>query len=78
MSRRATGSSRAENLFNFYSKEIAAAGAEYATEMRNGGKAGPDTGSALRLKNLGVPTATITQHRGGAESAPEHRLYVTA
>ncbi|MGQ3280851.1 MAG: efflux RND transporter periplasmic adaptor subunit, partial [Shinella sp.] len=51
---------KGENLFNFYSKEIAAAGAEYATEMRNGGKAGPDTGSALRLKNLGVPTATIT------------------
>lgn len=50
---------RGENLFHFYSKEIATAGAEYATEMRNGGKAGPDTGSALRLKNLGVPTATI-------------------
>ncbi len=51
---------KGENLFHFYSKEIATAGAEYATEMRNGGKAGPDTGSALRLKNLGVPTATIT------------------
>lgn len=50
---------KGENLFHFYSKEIATAGAEYATEMRNGGKAGPDTGSALRLKNLGVPTATI-------------------
>ncbi len=51
---------RGENLFHFYSKEIATAGAEYATEMRNGGKPGPDSGSALRLKNLGVPTATIT------------------
>ncbi|CAN7661388.1 efflux RND transporter periplasmic adaptor subunit [Pararhizobium sp. LjRoot255] len=51
---------KGENLFHFYSKEIATAGAEYATEMRNGGKPGPDTGSALRLKNLGVPTATIT------------------
>ncbi|CZT37770.1 efflux RND transporter periplasmic adaptor subunit [Rhizobium sp. 9140] len=50
---------KGENLFHFYSKEIATAGAEYATEMRNGGKPGPDTGSALRLKNLGVPTATI-------------------
>jgi membrane fusion protein, copper/silver efflux system len=50
---------KGENLFHFYSKEIATAAAEYATEMRNGGKAGPDTGSALRLKNLGVPTATI-------------------
>ena len=51
---------KGEDLFHFYSKEIATAGAEYATEMRNGGKPGPDTGSALRLKNLGVPTATIT------------------
>lgn len=50
---------KGENLFHFYSKEIATAGAEYATEMRNGGKPGPDSGSALRLKNLGVPTATI-------------------
>lgn len=52
---------KGENLFHFYSKEIATAGAEYATEMRNGGKPGPDTGPALRLKNLGVPTATITR-----------------
>ncbi|MDW5317649.1 efflux RND transporter periplasmic adaptor subunit [Rhizobium sp. PL01] len=51
---------KGEDLFHFYSKEIATAGAEYATEMRNGGKLGPYTGSALRLKNLGVPTATIT------------------
>lgn len=51
---------KGENLFHFYSKEIATAGAEYATEVRNGGKPGPGTGSALRLKNLGVPTATIT------------------
>lgn len=50
---------KGENLFHFYSKEIATAGAEYATEMRNGGKAGPETGSALRLRNLDVPTATI-------------------
>lgn len=51
---------KGENLFHFYSKEIATAGAEYATEMRNGGKPSPDTGAALRLKNLGVPTATIS------------------
>ncbi|CUX65356.1 MULTISPECIES: efflux RND transporter periplasmic adaptor subunit [Rhizobiaceae] len=50
---------KGENLFHFYSKEIATAGAEYATEMRNGGKPGPESGSALRLKNLGVPSATI-------------------
>jgi Cu(I)/Ag(I) efflux system membrane fusion protein len=51
---------KGENLFHFYSKEIATAGAEYAAEMRNGAKSNPDSGAALRLKNLGVPTATIT------------------
>ncbi|CUX66934.1 efflux RND transporter periplasmic adaptor subunit (plasmid) [Agrobacterium tumefaciens] len=50
---------KGENLFHFYSKEIATAGAEYAAEMRNGAKANPQSGAALRLKNLGVPTATI-------------------
>jgi membrane fusion protein, copper/silver efflux system len=50
---------KGENLFHFYSKEIATAGAEYAAEMRNGAKSSPDSGAALRLKNLGVPTATI-------------------
>lgn len=53
--------SKGENLFHFYSKEIATAGAEYATEMRNGGKPNAESGSALRLKNLGVPTATISR-----------------
>jgi len=51
---------KGENLFHFYSKEIATAGAEYATEMRNGGSAATGTGPALRLKNLGVPAAIIT------------------
>ncbi|MCF1469883.1 efflux RND transporter periplasmic adaptor subunit [Agrobacterium vitis] len=51
---------KGESLFHFYSKEIATAGAEYAAEMRNGAKSNPDSGAALRLKNLGVPTATIT------------------
>lgn len=50
---------KGENLFHFYSKEIATAGAEYAAEMRNGAKSNPDSGAALRLKNLGVPAATI-------------------
>ncbi|HBT69930.1 MAG TPA: efflux transporter periplasmic adaptor subunit [Agrobacterium sp.] len=50
---------RGEDLFHFYSKEITTAGAEYAAEMRNGAKSNPDSGAALRLKNLGVPTATI-------------------
>lgn len=50
---------KGENLFHFYSKEIATAGAEYAAEMRNGAKSNPDSGAALRLKNLGVPAAMI-------------------
>ncbi|MDX1000820.1 efflux RND transporter periplasmic adaptor subunit [Sinorhizobium medicae] len=52
---------KGEDLFHFYSKEIATAGAEYATEVRNGGKPGPETGSALRLRNLGVPASTISR-----------------
>jgi len=51
---------KGENLFHFYSKEIATAGAEYATEIRNGEPANSDSGAALRLKNLGVPSATIS------------------
>ncbi|WEX78995.1 efflux RND transporter periplasmic adaptor subunit [Sinorhizobium numidicum] len=46
-------------LFHFYSKEIAKAGAEYATELRAGGKPGLDVGGALQLRNLGVPEETI-------------------
>lgn len=51
---------KGEGLFHFYSKEIATAGAEYAAEMRNGAKFNPNSGASLRLKNLGVPAATIT------------------
>ncbi|WFU88709.1 efflux RND transporter periplasmic adaptor subunit [Rhizobium sp. CC1099] len=46
-----------ESLFSFYSKEIATAGAEFAAgkgDLRNS-----DAGSALRLKNLGVPDEVI-------------------
>ncbi|MGO7632701.1 efflux RND transporter periplasmic adaptor subunit [Rhizobium leguminosarum] len=46
-----------ESLFNFYSKEIATAGAEFAAgkgDLRNS-----DAGSALRLKNLGVPDEVV-------------------
>lgn len=67
---------KGEDLFHFYSKEIATAGAEYATEMRNGGKPGPDTGSALRLKNLGVPTATITSI-GAERKVPQSIVYTS-
>lgn len=48
---------KGESLFSFYSKEIATAGAEFAAgkgDLRNS-----DAGSALRLKNLGVPDEVI-------------------
>lgn len=46
-----------QSLFSFYSKEIATAGAEYAAGRAN--QRGDDAGSALRLKNLGVPDEAI-------------------
>ena len=49
---------KGENLFRFYSKEIATAGAEYAS-AKNDGRSDPDKGTALRLRNLGVSQATI-------------------
>lgn len=51
---------KGDRLFQFYSKEIARAGAEYATELRSGGKPDPDVGGALQLRNLGVPEETIS------------------
>ncbi|MFK0166564.1 efflux RND transporter periplasmic adaptor subunit [Rhizobium sp. NPDC090279] len=49
---------RGEKLFRFYSKEIAAAASEYAAG-REGSRGNDDAGSALRLKNLGVPQEVI-------------------
>lgn len=49
---------KGEKLFRFYSREIATAASEYASgrgDMRSSG----DAGSALRLKNLGVPQEVI-------------------
>ena len=50
---------KGDGLFHFFSKEIAKAGAEYATELRSGGKPDLDVGGALQLRNLGVPEETI-------------------
>nr|AMP35056.1 Cation efflux system protein, CusB [Sinorhizobium sp. M14] len=50
---------KGDDLFHFYSKEIAKAGAEYATELRGGGKANLEVGAALQLRNLGVPEEAI-------------------
>ena len=52
--------SKGENLFRFYSKEIATAGAEYAAG-RSDARGNGDAGSALRLKNLGVPQEAIDE-----------------
>ncbi|WP_203428643.1 efflux RND transporter periplasmic adaptor subunit [Rhizobium sp. BG4] len=49
---------KGQKLFSFYSQEIATAGAEYAAGR--GGR-GTAAGSALRLKNLGVPQEAIEQ-----------------
>lgn len=51
---------KGQNLFRFYSREIATAASEYAAG-RNGGRGGDDGGSALRLKNLGVPQEAIDE-----------------
>ncbi|MFC0808852.1 efflux RND transporter periplasmic adaptor subunit [Ensifer sp. P24N7] len=50
---------KGDSLFQFYSKEIAKAGAEYTTELRGGGKPGLDVGGARQLRNLGVPEEAI-------------------
>lgn len=50
---------KGDELFRFFSKDIAKAGAEYATELRGGGKPDLDVGGALQLRNLGVPEETI-------------------
>jgi Cu(I)/Ag(I) efflux system membrane fusion protein len=47
---------KGQNLFNFYSKEIATAGAEFAAGRDTRSN---DAGTALRLKNLGVPDEAI-------------------
>ncbi|WP_064706910.1 efflux RND transporter periplasmic adaptor subunit [Rhizobium bangladeshense] len=49
--------SQGQKLFSFYSQEIATAGAEFAAG-RSAGRA-TESGSALRLKNLGVPQEVI-------------------
>lgn len=49
---------KGEKLFRFYSREIATAASEYAAGKSDGHGNG-DAGSALRLKNLGVPQEVI-------------------
>jgi len=47
-------------LVRFYAKEIAAAGALYAADVKSGGKAAA-RGSLQRLENLGVPKEAIAE-----------------
>ncbi|MCV9942631.1 MULTISPECIES: efflux RND transporter periplasmic adaptor subunit [unclassified Rhizobium] len=49
---------KGEKLFRFYSREIATAASEYAAG-RSDARGNGDAGSALRLKNLGVPQEVI-------------------
>lgn len=64
---------KGDDLFHFYSKDIARAGAEYATELRGGGKPDLDVGGALQLRNLGVPEeaiSSIARNRAVPRSIP--------
>ncbi|CAN7753664.1 efflux RND transporter periplasmic adaptor subunit [Rhizobium sp. LjRoot258] len=49
---------KGEKLFRFYSKEIATAASEYAAG-RSDARGNDGAGSALRLKNLGVPQEVV-------------------
>lgn len=66
--------SKGEKLFGFYSKEIATAASEYAAG-RSDARANGDAGSALRLKNLGVPQEVI-DGIGNSRQVPTSITYV--
>jgi len=48
-------------LVSFYSKEIAAAGALYASDLRSGARGSATGGSLQRLENLGMPAEAIAE-----------------
>ncbi|MDT3377753.1 efflux RND transporter periplasmic adaptor subunit [Labrys neptuniae] len=52
---------RGEPLLQLYSPEIAAAGAQFLTELGNGGRGGTGGGARQRLENLGVPPEAIAE-----------------
>jgi Cu(I)/Ag(I) efflux system membrane fusion protein len=52
---------KGQPLVRFYAKEIAAAGALYAADLKSGGGKTGAAGSLQRLENLDVPAATITE-----------------
>lgn len=50
---------KGQSLFRFFSKEIAAAGAEFVTEQGSGRSVNDGTGGALKLANLGLSKQVI-------------------
>lgn len=50
-----------QSLLQFYAPDIAAAGAQFLTELNNGGTNGLRGGARQRLANLGVPPETIAE-----------------
>lgn len=64
---------KGDKLFRFYSREIAAAASEYA--VRGDVRGNGDAGSALRLKNLGVPQEAIDAI-GNTRQVPTSITYV--
>ncbi len=65
---------KGEKLFRFYSREIATAASEYAAG-RSDARGNGDAGSALRLKNLGVPQEVIDAI-GNTRQVPPSISYV--
>ncbi|NLR97298.1 efflux RND transporter periplasmic adaptor subunit [Rhizobium sp. P38BS-XIX] len=65
---------RGEKLFRFYSREIATAASEYAAG-RSDAHGNGDSGSALRLRNLGVPQEII-DGIGNTRQVPPSVTYV--
>lgn len=53
--------SKGQPLFSFFGKEITAASAQYAADIKNSGGKKWANGSIQRLINLGVPQATINK-----------------
>jgi Cu(I)/Ag(I) efflux system membrane fusion protein len=50
-------------LVRFYSAEITAAGAQYATDLNNSPRGAAASGSLQRLENLGVPAEAVAEIR---------------
>jgi Cu(I)/Ag(I) efflux system membrane fusion protein len=56
-----TAIEKGQPLVRFYAKEIAAAGALYAADLKGGARGSAASGSLQRLENLGVPAEAIAE-----------------